>query len=78
MALALVAELYLSVVIWAIRDPPVYIIPHQWATKLAGNLFSVTAAIDKSLKYKFPLLSHLPFSELCGTSLWFLCVSVLI
>lgn len=50
--------LYLSVVISAIRDPPVCIIPHQWASPPLANVFSVTAVIDKSLKYKFP--PHVP------------------
>lgn len=60
MAPAFAVELYLSAVIWAIGDPPVCIIPHQWASLLVGNLFSATAVIDKALKYKFPFFPNCP------------------
>lgn len=63
MAPAFVLELYFSAVIWAIRDPLVYIIHHQRASLLVGNLFSATAVIDKALKYKFP---SLPAALLCA------------
>lgn len=54
MARAFAEDLYLSVVIWAIGDPPVCIIRHQWTSLLVGNIFSATAVIDKALKNRSP------------------------
>lgn len=39
---------------------------------MVGNLFSVTAVIDKTLKYKFPFIPNCPSLHL--TTLWIVCL----
>lgn len=83
MAQALVVELYHSVVILAIGNLPVCIIPRQWASLLDGNLFSVTTVIDTALKYRFPYCPNFPplccvllFCGLCCVFIYLCCVDL--